>query len=1024
MKNKKAILIFLTVALIICVAITATACNPEEPSPTLYTLTFIADGAPLTAITAEAGKPVVPPNAPSVEGKVLKGWFYNAEGDGNAVALPTFMPAQNLTYYAVYEADRTEPKPVPNDTFTEKGGDKKLYVFGDEAVFEFDGKEIRAELSPDGEFVDFTVKNAGSDTQTAYCVTLDYDEKTYSVYRYGADPNSYVLYFPIDNTFNFERSLYFRTSTEFEVMSPTFGSYTTGTYGPYGTSPNEFTLTIEKNYPYNPFEVERIKTTKVLRADSDNASETLIYNAFLTYEKLIAGEFLIFDTADKKSHLTLDGYGYGTYTDENGKVYDGVVEQTHNEVFVNDVFINFRHEELTEDVLFVLIHGSLNNAFAKIGREIGIYRIWDIAAQTAGSYYLLLDGFGGATIYFGASEEYKPETVAAEGSYALLDSGEVEYTVKTVVDEIVLPEKFRETFKFKFTTYGSGLYETKAFVTFDEDLFKQYVDESGTATLTLDGYGNAVYSGNGVTLNGSMLVSDGLVLVTDKNGAQGLFVVFDGDGTEKGTFKQIGLERGNYLLYSYVNGFDSPRILFLDGEGNAQLFKYDENEIITELAKGTYSFTETEGNYTLTFGDETFIAAFRQINFGSLYYPDWRYVYIMYDENLAGTLVNADRTETLVLDGFGLNAVYTDSTGKVYKGNFAKEWDIITLLSSDKDGNYAIYTFTISGNTFAVAGDNAGVYYEFSLANNLSSTDTKLLLDGSGKARLSVYESETANYVYTDGAYTFDASSNEFTLTLSDSEPFKFKLVKRGNAVCFVRYDENWKGTFSDAKGKTLVLDGYGNAEYDYENVPCLLMGSNLDVVTLTVFKDIYTFVLDRTNMKFSATNSPCGYYYPYSDGVISGYTRLFLGANGTAEISEYDKATNSFLQTAAGEYSQTVNGIYEFVQSGGEQKFSFKLDSINGNSIYSKHIGNEGVYTSKQTVNGIERTFELTLDGYGNAEYFFIDSKYEEEHRYTGYYSVLEDGKIKFGAVNYDYGYEYATLVFELNENEFTIVA
>ena len=138
MKNKKAILIFLTVALIICVAITATACYPEEPSPTLYSLTFIADGAPLTTITAEAGKPVVPPSAPSVDGKVLKGWFDNAEGDGNAVALPTFMPAQNLTYYAVYETDRTEPKPVPNDTFTEKGGDKKLYVFGDEAVFEFD----------------------------------------------------------------------------------------------------------------------------------------------------------------------------------------------------------------------------------------------------------------------------------------------------------------------------------------------------------------------------------------------------------------------------------------------------------------------------------------------------------------------------------------------------------------------------------------------------------------------------------------------------------------------------------------------------------------------------------------------------------------------------------------------------------------------------------------------------------------------------------------------------------------------
>ncbi|MDE6302559.1 MAG: InlB B-repeat-containing protein [Clostridia bacterium] len=1088
MRKNKRILFLLTAVLVLASAIILAACNPQG---TTYTLTFLDGDTSVATISNTAGAEITAPTAPEKEGYSFAGWYTDANFSGEAVTPPTFMPAQNITYYAKYELiptytltfvdgnttlktitaaagtavtaptppekenlkfagwylsadfsgdEVTPPTVMPqanntyyakydgnlwNDSFSEVNGDGVLKIDGTYANFTFNGVEYTVLLSSDGTYADFDEED--DEEVTEYCAILNYDTNTYTVYKYGASRAAHALYLPQSNTFNFERCLFFNDEDNtFKLSGQYLGDTAKGTYGVYGATDNEYRLTYTQNTPYFPFEAERIKLTRVFRTDEDNMSEVLVFNAFMAYDEVLYGEYTYIslgeDVTGEGRTLSLDGYGYATYIAADGTKYEGFADVTST--IFDSVYnsITFTDRATGNEKLMILIVGDTSNIFTIVGDEIGIYRQFDITTQTAGDYYLLLTGWGQAYVFYSDSTAYDAEELVATAIYVFGDDGELIYNLDEIEQgmDALLTEAFKTTFRFKLTTYGSGLYTTDAFIIFNEALNKTFNAENGNDTITLDGYTSAIYVENGEKFVGSYEMLEDLLFITDGNGNSRLFRFNITDDGALGTFRKIGLEFGSYYQYSYVTGFDANYGVYLDGEGNAQLVEYD-GDTVANITHGTYAETDTESNYTLTFNGETILCAFRIRDFGDFTSEDLRYIYIIYDEDMAGTYTSANGKEKIVLDGFGLNAEYTMSNGVTITGEFAKEWNLITLLYTDSEGGSEIFTFLIDGTNFEEANKNAGVYYTFDLFNDFASYERSLLIDGKYNALLKTDDGELS------GTYTYDKRTDVYTISFENGTTLTVKTGIRSTANVFLVYDEAWKGTYTNKKGEKLILDGFGNVEYDGETVACTLMGKNLDSVTFSIDDEVFTFALDKTTNTFYVPEVPCGYYYPYYDGTISQFTWLYLGADGNAQYYVYSKETHKYELISEGVYEATdiADDVYRYIPTEGDG-MTFKASTLKGYNIYSLNDGNGGTYkTTVKLGDGNDYEFTLTLDGFGNVLSFICYTEDEDHdidrHDYSGYYTVDKDGKIMFSAVNYDYGIVYAEYTFELDKENHT---
>ncbi|MDE7373028.1 MAG: hypothetical protein K2N18_03085, partial [Clostridia bacterium] len=530
-------------------------------------------------------------------------------------------------------------------------------------------------------------------------------------------------------------------------------------------------------------------------------------------------------------------------------------------------------------------------------------------------------------------------------------------------------------------------------------------------------YGNATHNDSGSVFSGKMQIDTDLhlFLITDENDNQRIFRF--NDDNETITYRQIGIEIGTYDLYSYANGFSDVYIYF-DGENHVDYYVLDEDTEKYVIAQsGTYQATENEDEYEIELADESkFKIAIRQVNLGTLYNPAWYTLFVVYDDSLAGTFTGTDGA-TLTLDGYGFSATFRDSDGFVFEGEFAKEWNIVTLLSYDDEGTATIFTFKITGKKFARRTNEAGVYYNFILDSDYPSDKTRIILGGDGTAYYTHYEKSPADAVGHEATYTHDFDANiyseVYTLTFNDeATKIKFVVTKINAKPVFIEYNENWAGTFTSIGGGRLVLDGYGRAIYNNDTseiVFCTVFGENHDAVTFFYDIDRYTFILDRENNTFTRTDEPIGVYYPYTRGEISGYARMIVSTNNQVEIQTFDKASQTYETTDSGTYSKDGK-IFTFTSTKGGEDFTFKLDEVGGYDVFRVADGadttplkGEMTLEDKKT----KKTTVLTLDGYGKATYnfFYTDDGMSRER--TGYYYIDETGLLIFVATNED-GEEY----------------
>lgn len=1013
MKKNKIGLILTAVLLIACVALAATACNPgDDDKPKTYTLSFVADGETVSSIVSEAGKDITPPTAPEKEDMNFIGWFLNNEGE--AAELPTVMPAENRTYHARYEpiddgGDEEEIK-IPEEytlKLDEIDSDNHLYIDldGTTVYIEYGGKVIKSELSVDGNYVEFTLNRKD------YCAVLDGTAK-YGVYEYGFPKDSYTLYLPMNNSFNRERILVFNEDNTFEIVGDYYGNvWASGTYSVINPSTQEYSLTVVEDNSYGNFGSCQVKLTKRVRQSNETGAKPLVYNAFNIFDEEIYGSF----TNSEGETLSLDGYGYASYTDKNGNSSFGYCELADILIFSEvSTYYTVIDAAGGKSTIYLVEDG----AFAEVGSEIGLYRVYDVVNVEAGSYYFLIDGFGSISVWYGESVEYYPEINVASATYEVLENGEIKYTFIRIIDSAQIDEPYTGTFNFKLTTYGSGMYKTDAFAIYNPEIAGTWSAENGASTIVLDGYGNAAHNDSGSIFSGAMQIDTDLhlFLITDENDNQRIFRF--NDENDPITYRQIGIEIGTYDLYSYANGF-SDVYIYLDGENRVDYYVFDEETDKYYVAQsGTYQATENEDEYEIELEDESkFKIATREVNLGSSSYPAWYTIFVVYDENLAGTFTGNDGA-TLTLDGYGFSATFRDSDGFVFEGEFAKEWNVVTLLSYDDEDNARIFTFRITGNKFAIRTNEAGVYYNFILDSDYPSDKTRIILGGDGTAYYTHYEKKPADAVGHEATYTYDFDvdihSEVYTLTFNDNTAtVKFVVTVIGTTPVFIEYNENWAGTFTNVGGSRLVLDGYGRAIYNNDTseiVFCTVFGESHDAVTFFYDIDRYTFILDRENHTFTRTADPIGVYYPYDRGKISGYDRMVIGTNNQVEIQTFDKASQTYGTTDSGTYSKDGK-IFSFTSASGGEDFSFKLDEVGGYDVFRVADGfdtaplkGEMTLDDKKT----KKTTVLTLDGYGSATYnfFYTDDGMPRER--TGYYYYSDEELCLIFVATNEKGEEY----------------
>ena len=199
--------------------------------------------------------------------------------------------------------------------------------------------------------------------------------------------------------------------------------------------------------------------------------------------------------------------------------------------------------------------------------------------------------------------------------------------------------------------------------------------------------------------------------------------------------------------------------------------KIDENEYIVVEGNGTGVYcSKANGEIKGTFAETT-----RTTEFGAEIYRftsnDGRFVveYIRLSTNTDNLFAVSENIEdntyhavngTLILDGFGYYAQFTDADNKVYGGRYFRENE--NCVKMDVDGITRFFDFI--GNNFTIKGDEYGVY--LNTDNGFSSYEMFYELDGYSVIKSFTLNADgSRNYV---GEGTYSRNNRNITFTIKN----------------------------------------------------------------------------------------------------------------------------------------------------------------------------------------------------------------------------------------------------------------
>lgn len=994
-KSKRITLIVMLLMLVLSVSMFAVACkNPEgdtsdsdNPKATLTFTYTLPDGRTESdvsgklpnAITVDVGDDVIVPDTTfSVRGCKLLGW---TDGETTYVVDDTFALTASRTLTAVFNVGYV-------------GADGYAYLENGNIVFPYGDYEATVPYVQGRAEYDFTVTNAAVRGHLWWNET----NKTYKTKEWATAINEYVLYYPSDGSMNSALVLTLKDQSTATVSLEIGGAaWATGEYVAVDGTTDEFEFTMSGS-TYLPIGNEfRFKTGYMVERDD------AVYGAYLLYDDTYAGTY----TSDNDK-LVLDSYGFATYKGQSGTYAerDDVTE------FDDYKFVYFTNEDRTQTITMKLA----GDAFTAVGNEIGAYQVWDPIAAEKGKQRLVLDGEGGVLLQNKQYSFSRAETVAT-GGYNALGNDEFSLGDFTFTDEEAeLPAAYVKGMRFKITAYNYGGYDEVGYVIYNAALYGNYADTDESATLVLDGYGNAEYTVSGQSvITGTCSIENDLVLVI---GADSEIAVFKIDGD---TFQKVGVEIGTYFLYNALNGLEEDTALYFDGRGKAIILSYNEStEQYDQVKTGQYvAFANGADEWTVTFTDLTMRVKMLEIGIG--YDENYNVVtlpvYLVYNAAWGGEYTN--ELSKLVLDGYGIKATYNTGDESI-TGSFTVTDSIVTIIDSNK--NRVVFRLS-NDNTFAAADESAGLHYMYDIETQTVSDAAQLFLDGLTAAKFTQGETVTV------GAYALMEDSEDEYVFTAQGITFRFKLgyLQSLGITVYIRYNENWSGEYTNDEQK-IVLDGYGNVTYkdvygETDTYTCTVAGSQGTVVTFKYNSyTTYTFLLDKTAHTFERTYNAAGYYYFYDGDTISGYKRVFLDGKGNAEISAYNNQTKLYEVTASGTYAAvgSSSSVFTFTPpSGSVQAFTFKVGEKDGYNVYKLSDAASGEFTC---VVG-EHTYKFNADGFGSATYEYYDESWNDMRERDGEYTI-EGNTVTFTITSYGYEIFKAVLTIDTTNHTFTIVS
>lgn len=239
---------------------------------------------------------------------------------------------------------------------------------------------------------------------------------------------------------------------------------------------------------------------------------------FIYRDETSCGTYLLYDyiTDEPGAYiLALDGYGSGTLSYAAGDLIHsdyGFYEydpETGDYVFVCADPITQQPLDPMQGFYFILEEEAIpemenfKGFFIQRGDEHGNYILYDDGHLMDTAIYL--DGYGGAALYTanGADEDLVRTDIGYYYGTENFEnlSGEWEYYSSQT------HSTFRFTINYVLNEDGSYI---QIYVLFDETHSGTFNEKNGTGTLTLDGYGQAVYTSEGGTFEGVVVFGDTL----------------------------------------------------------------------------------------------------------------------------------------------------------------------------------------------------------------------------------------------------------------------------------------------------------------------------------------------------------------------------------------------------------------------------------------------------------------------------------------------------------------------------------
>lgn len=549
---------------------------------------------------------------------------------------------------------------------------------------------------------------------------------------------------------------------------------------------------------------------------------------------------VFFDDEEGKLEIKEDGKAY--FTPKNGEIEQ--VSYTVEEGYGYYLISLFTFENINGKTRIFAYHEDYDYSsysWVRIATEVeGLYINKDDS-----SLRLVVYGQG----YYGAY-----------AAFGILLDGKYYYGVEGTFEEV---DNGQFVFSYsngdRYANFPSYCYDD-VLVLVDGELFDVLIPvgnkvelHNGDETLYFDGFGNAVFTKNGQSVDYQYDIYFGY----QEYGAEVaiIYVLIASDNSyvlvkvdeQNNTFKYVGKEAGLYddlqSQYQFFYGSASTYFyVFLDGDGIAYYF--ETTGYALSIFEGVYEATGNEDEYLLSVNYEDG----QILRFYILTMPDDG-IYFPKDESQEGEFDVANGGK-LKGDGYGYYeglgflglATYTDAAGKVYQGlmqigvlndkTYGERYFVpatnsnerqtvqFSVLRATRDGYEVVDVLYFDIYTGGVAHMRIGEFGAYRLVSDGKSTKSSMYLDGHGNATL--YDG--GGNVVGEGQYVSDWELGDSVYRLSGKNGetiFLFTLYARknvggnnGHTYEYAVYNPQQAGILVSSDWAYLKLDGYAWAVY------------------------------------------------------------------------------------------------------------------------------------------------------------------------------------------------------------------